>query len=132
LDTSAPGQCHWRYGWPIKLICGLTVSAYFVTSMAKLAGPLGLSWVTGRALRSQMAVDQLRKELLGGAPNAVSYAIYDWLPLFSVLGAGSLALEFFAPLALLNRRLGKIWASNTYLMHWGILLVMHITFRYQL
>jgi hypothetical protein len=125
-------QPDWQYGWPVKLMCAMTVSAYFVTSVAKLSGPLGLSWVTGQALRSQMAVDAIRKELLGGQPNPVSYSLYDWLPLFTLLGAGSLALEFFAPLALLNKRVGRIWAINAFLMHWGILLVMRITFLYQL
>ena len=67
-----------------------------------------------------------------GAPNPVSYALYDWLPLFTVLAAGSFIMEFFAPVALLNRRVGYIWAVNTFLMHWGILLVMRITFEYQL
>jgi predicted DCC family thiol-disulfide oxidoreductase YuxK len=122
----------WRYGWPVRLICAVTVSAYFVTAMCKLCGPLGLSWMTGQALRSQMAVDQLRKELLGVDPNPISYTLYDWVPLFTVLAMGSMALEFFAPLALFNRRIGYVWAVNTFLMHWGILLVMHITFRYQL
>src|SRR6185295_18697556 len=55
--AATAGQPSWQYGWPVKLMCALTVSAYFVTAMAKLAGPLGVSWVTGRALRSQMAVD---------------------------------------------------------------------------
>jgi predicted DCC family thiol-disulfide oxidoreductase YuxK len=125
-------QTSWRYGWPIKLICVVTVSTYFITAVAKLAGPLGLGWVSGRALRSQMAVDQLRKELLGVAPNPVSYALYDWLPLFTVLAIASFALEFFAPVALLSKRVGYIWAINTFMMHWGILLVMRITFEYQL
>ena len=125
-------QASWQYGWPVKLMCALTVSAYFVTAVAKLSGPLGLSWASGHALRSQMAVDAIRKELLGASPNPVAYALYDWLPLFTVLAAGSMCLEFFAPLALLNRRVGRIWAFNTFLMHWGILLVMRITFHYQL
>ena len=128
----ATEQTSWRYGWPIRLMCALTVSTYFITAVAKLAGPLGIGWVSGRALRSQMAVDQLRKELLGVAPNPLSYAIYDWLPMFTVLAIGSFIMEFFAPVALLNRRLGYIWAVNTFMMHWGILLVMRITFEYQL
>src|SRR6266487_6138822 len=77
-------------------------------------------------------INQLRKELLGVPPNAVSYVIYDWLPLFSVLAVGSFALEFFAPLALLNRRAGHFWAINAFLMHWGVYFVMGITFEYQL
>jgi predicted DCC family thiol-disulfide oxidoreductase YuxK len=131
-SASAADRVSWRYGWPVRLMCAVTVCTYFVTAVAKLSGALGLEWMTGQALRSQMAVDQIRKELLGADPNAVSYALYDWLPLFTVLAIGSLATEFFAPVALLNRRIGRIWAVNTFLMHWGILLVMHITFHYQL
>jgi len=122
----------WRYGWPVRLLCALTVSAYFVTAVAKLCAPLGLSWATGQNLRSQMAVDAIRKELLGSDPNPVAYALYDWLPLFTMLAAGSLALELLAPLALFNRRIGRIWATNAFAMHWGILSVMRITFHYQL
>jgi predicted DCC family thiol-disulfide oxidoreductase YuxK/uncharacterized membrane protein YphA (DoxX/SURF4 family) len=128
----AAREPRWQYGWPIKLMCAVTGAAYFVTAVAKLAGPLGLSWMTGEALRSQMAVDALRKELLGLPPNPVSYALYDWLGLFGFLAVGSFALEFFAPLALLNKRLGRAWAVGTFCMHWGILFVMHITFRYHL
>jgi predicted DCC family thiol-disulfide oxidoreductase YuxK len=122
----------WMYGWPVKLICAVTVCTYFVTAVAKLMGPLGLEWMTGPALRSQMAVDGIRKELLGGAPNALSYAIYEWLPLFTVLAIGSLLTELLAPLALFNRRLGRLWAINAFLMHLGILEMMRITFHYQL
>jgi len=130
-DTGPPRPA-WQYGWPIKLMIALTVSSYFVTAVAKLAGPLGLSWMTGRALRSHMAVDGLRKELLGVDPNPVAYALYDWLPLFTVLAVGSFAIEFFAPVALLNKRVGRFWAINAFLMHWGIYFVMGITFRYHL
>ena len=129
---SAALEPSWRYGWPIKLVIALTVSSYFVTAVAKLAGPLGLSWMTGQSLRSQMAVDGLRKELLGVDPNPVSYFLYDWLPLFTVLAVASFALEFFAPLALLNRRVGWFWAINMFLVHWGIYFVMGITFRYHI
>jgi predicted DCC family thiol-disulfide oxidoreductase YuxK len=33
---------------------------------------------------------------------------------------------------LFNRRFGRFWAINAFLMHWGILFVMRITFTYQL
>lgn len=131
-NVGATAPSGWQYGWPVKLICAVTVSTYFVTALAKLSGPLGLEWMTGPALRSQMAVDQIRKELLGSAPNALSYAIYEWVPLFSVLAIGSLLTELLAPLALFNRRLGRMWAINAFLMHLGIWFVMHITFHYQM
>ena len=122
----------WEYNWPIKLMCSLVVCAYFLAATAKLTAPLGLQWATGQNLRWQMAVDGIRKELLGFRPNPLSYAIYDKVALFTLLAGGSLCLEFFAPLALFNRRFGWIWSINAFMMHWGILAVMHITFHYQL
>ena len=129
---TAPNQAASQYGWPVRLMCGLIVSTYFLAAVAKLAGPVGLGWMSGENLRSQMAIDCIRKEVLGVDPNPVAYTLYDRLPLFTMLAIGSLALEFLAPLALLNRRLGRIWCINTFLMHWGIYFVMHITFHYQL
>ena len=122
----------WQYNWPVKLMCSLVVCSYFLAAVAKIAGPMGFAWMTGENLRAQMAVDGIRKELLGKDPNPFSYAIYDKVLLFTVLSAGSLVTEFFAPLALFNRRFGWLWCINAFLMHWGILAVMHITFHYQL
>jgi predicted DCC family thiol-disulfide oxidoreductase YuxK len=130
--ASSEERVGWEYNWPVRLMCALVVSAYFVTAVAKLSGPLGLEWITGGNLRAQMAVDAIRKELLGGKPNPVSHTLYPMLPLFAVLATGSLCLEFFAPLALLHRRVGWFWAINTFMMHWGIFFVMHITFHYHL
>jgi len=121
-----------RYGWPVRLMCALIVSTYFLAAVAKLAGPLGLGWMSGENLRSQMAIDCIRKEVLGGQPNEMAYALYDYLPLFTVLAVASLSLEFLAPVALFHRRLGVIWSVNTFLMHWGIYFIMNITFHYQL
>lgn len=121
----------WRYGWPVRLMCALTVSTYFVAGIAKLASH-GLSWGSGEALRGQVAVDGLRKELLGDTVGALSYALYDQIWLFTLLGVGTLILELGAPLAMAGQRLGKLWAVNVWLMHWGILFIMGITFRYQL
>ena len=46
-QTVAPGQgdgpapSHWCYGWPLRLICAITVISYFLAGTAKIAGPLG-------------------------------------------------------------------------------------------
>ena len=130
--ASPEERISWEYNWPVRLMCALVVAAYFVTAVAKLSGPMGLAWMTGDNLRAQMAVDAMRKELLGGTPNPVSHRLYDMILVFSVLAKASLCVEFFAPLALLHRRAGWFWAINTFMMHWGILAVMHITFHYQL
>jgi hypothetical protein len=122
----------WRYGWPIQLIRTVTALTYFVAGVAKLKGPLGRRWATGEALRSQVLVDGLRKELLGEGAAPLAYTLYPRLGLFRALAVGSLLLELGAPAALLDRRLARLWAANVFLMHWGIYLVMRIKFRYQL
>jgi hypothetical protein len=122
----------WQYGWPIRLICAVTVLAYLVTGVAKVAGPLGWSWATGEAMRSQVAADAIRKEVLGDAGSPLFYVLYDQVWLFTILGVVSLALELGAPLVLWNRRLGRWWALGAFLMHWGILFIMGIKFRYHL
>src|SRR5207253_8534871 len=48
----------WQYGFAIRLICALTVCAYFVTGIAKVASPLGWLWATGQSIRSQVAADR--------------------------------------------------------------------------
>jgi hypothetical protein len=123
---------HWRYGWPIQLLCGVTLSTYFLSGVAKLAGELGWGWVSGEALRSQVAVDAIRKSLLGEPPPELAFALYEHLWLFTLIGVLSLVTELLAPAAIFSRRLGMFWALNAFAMHWGILFVMGITFRYQL
>jgi Vitamin K-dependent gamma-carboxylase len=120
------------YGWPIQLMCVATASAYFVTGMAKVTGELGWGWVTGEALRSQVAADALRKEVLGDSGSRLFYVLYPHLWLFTLFGVGTLLVELGAPLALLAKRIGRAWAANAFLMHWGILLIMSIKFRYHL
>ncbi|MBC7923819.1 MAG: hypothetical protein H7Z75_22310 [Ferruginibacter sp.] len=122
----------WQYGWPIRLLGTVTVLAYFLAGMAKIAGPAGLAWTTGEVMRDQLAVDALRKIVLGSRASALINALYNESLLFVVAGAGTLVLELGAPFALANRRLGQLWALLALSMHWGIYLIMGITFRYQM
>lgn len=122
----------WRYGWPIQLICALTVAAYFLAGIAKLVGPLGWQWITGEAMRSQIAADALRKELFANSAGAGFYDLYAQTWIFALLGFVAIVLELGAPLALCAARLGRFWAVQCWFMHWGILLLLGITFRYQL
>ena len=130
LEVSS--SVHWQYGWPIQLLCAVTVATYCVAGVAKVTGDLGWSWIVGEALRDQIAVDALRKEVLGARASPLAFALYDQIWLFSAAGTGTLLLELGAPLALLHRRLSTLWVLGAFCMHWGILLVMGIQFRYQL
>ncbi|MGH7884968.1 MAG: hypothetical protein ACRENO_04650 [Thermodesulfobacteriota bacterium] len=122
----------WRYGWPIMLMCAVSVCTYFLAGIAKVEGEVGWGWISGEALRSQVAVDGLRKEILGSEATNMFFTLYDNLFLFTIMGAGTFILELGAPIALYNRRLGQIWAISAFFMHWGIYFIMGIKFRYQL
>lgn len=136
IDAGRKGReaiAHWRYGWPVKLICSATVLTYFLAGVAKVNSDLGWSWAGGEALRLQVAADTLRKEVLGGG---TATPLFEWMYehswMFLIMGVATLVLELGAPLALAHRRLGMGWALLTWLMHWGIFFVMDITFRFQL
>ena len=122
----------WEYGYPIRLICTVTVLTYFLAGVAKVAGPLGWSWATGEAMRIQVAFDGLRKEFLSAGASAMSFIVFDQLWLFTIMGIGTLALELGAPAVLLHKRLAYLWAIGAFMMHWGIYVIMEIEFPYHL
>lgn len=122
----------WRYGWPIRLLSASTTLTYFVAGVAKVAGPSGWRWYRGESLKRQVAVDGLRKDLLGDGSPYLTRRIYRHDQLFQLMGIGTLILELGAPFALANQRLGQVWAANCLAMHWGVKVIMGITFRYQL
>lgn len=129
-DAPPPGPS-WRYGWPIMLICGVTVGAYVLAGVAKLAGDEGLHWASGQSLRAHVAVNAIRYEVLVGESAPSFYWIYENIWIFWVLGIMTYVLELLAPAALVNRRLALAWAVMTWGMHWGIYFIMGIKFRYQ-
>ena len=122
----------WRYGWPVMLISAVTVGSYLLSGIAKVAGDLAWEWANGSAMRSQIAVDALRKSVLGAETAPLFDLIYEYTWLFLGMGILTFFLELGAPLALLCKPWGKLWALLTFGMHWGIFLIMGITFRYQM
>jgi hypothetical protein len=127
-----PSPPTWEYGYPVRLLCAVTVVTYLLAAIAKVAGPLGWGWALGEGLRGQVGVDALRKELLEGGSQALAYVVYQDLALATALGVGTLALELGAAVALVNARAGRAWAVAAYAMHWGIYAVMGIAFWYHL
>ena len=125
-------QNAWQYGWPIRLICWATVLAYFLSGVAKVAGPMGWSWMGGSALRMQISVDAIRKEMLGRGASDVFIVLFEQVWFFTMMGVGTIVLELGAPLFMFSRRATRIWAIGILAMHWGIYLIMGIIFRYQL
>jgi len=123
---------HWEYGYPVKLLCAVTVAVYALSATAKLAGPLGLHWALGEGLRNQVGFDALRKELLEDGAGLLAYVVFNNLWLATTAGIGAILLEFGSVAALAHPRLGQVWAVAAYGLHWGIHAVMGITFWYQL
>lgn len=122
---------NWTYGWPVRLICAATVGAYMLSGLAKVWGELGWEWMTGNAMRSQIAVDAIRKDLLvESSPSAFFEWLYPHTELFLILGVGTMMLEVGAFAALFHRRIGMIWALLACSMHWGIYFIMGIKFPY--
>jgi hypothetical protein len=127
----SPPAADWRYGWPIRLLCALTVSIYLLSGIAKLSAH-GWDWALGEALRAQVAKDALRKQLFGDDGGVLGPWVLRNPWIATSVGIATLVMELGAPLVLLSGRAGRAWAVAAFAMHWGILLIMGITFRYQL
>ena len=123
---------HARYAWPLELMNATSAAAYLLPGIAKVAGESGWGWVRGDGLRRQVAVDGLRKVVYGSRVAPLAGRLYPHRELFTAMAVVSLVVELGAPLALADRRLGRLWAPAAFAMHAGILGVMGIRFRYQL
>lgn len=132
FDQCRATETHWRYGWPIRLIGMATLLTYFLSGLAKVYSPLSWDWAMGDAMRRQVAVDALRKEVLGAATSPWFAWMYEHAWLFAAMGILTFLIELGAPLALLHARAGKVWAAGAWMMHWGIYFVMGISFRHQM
>ena len=126
-----PGEVHGRYGWPVRLMALVTVTAYVIAGLAKLRNS-GFEWITGDILRNYVAYDNLRKAELGDWHSPVGGFLvrHGWL--FPPLAAASLVIELGAPLALVRRTWAAIWAAFAWSFHAGVLLIMAIFFPYQI
>lgn len=131
LGRPAP-TAHWSYGYAPRLMSAVTAVAYWLSGVAKIEGPLGWRWATGESLRGQVAADGLRKEVLGSKGGALGTKLYPHRWVWTLGAAPSLAIELLAPLALVHPVVGRLWAFGAFSMHWGIKVMMGITFRYQL
>ncbi len=130
--SAPPPAPHPRYAWPMELMNAASAVTYLLAGIAKVKGPSGWAWAKGDAMRRQVAVDSVRKEVFGSTAAPAGYALYKHRHLFTGFAVGSLAVELGAPLALLDRRAGRVWAVSAFGMHWGIRLIMSIKFRYQM
>lgn len=119
------------YGWPLKLMAALTVATYVLAGVAKLR-IAGMAWVDGELLRDHIAVDNLRKALLGDGVAPLAHLVLDHPSPLVVFSVMTLVLELGAPVALLGRRVGYVWSFAAWGFHVGVVLLMNIWFPYPL
>ncbi len=126
-----PDGPHWRFGWPVQLLCLVTTIAYSLAGLAKITGPGGWGWALGNNLRNNVAHDALAKELMkaGGASDWVELA-FAAPSLMVIAGFLTLILELFAPLFLVHRRVAQVWVVMVICMHLWIRILMDLTFVY--
>jgi len=112
-------------------MAAVTCLTYVLAGVAKLRIG-GLGWAEGAYLRDQVAVDNLRKVLLGSdaSPFATPLLAHPWL--FEVLAILTLAIELGAPIALLGGRVAAGWAALAWGFHAGVVALMAIVFPYPL
>jgi hypothetical protein len=120
-----------RWGWPILLLCGVTVATYFIAGFTNL-DRAGLEWITSDTLRYHVAYDNMRKIELGAAHSPIGAALAGHAWAFPPLAALSMVVEVLAPLALVHRRVGQLWAATAWSFHLGVVVVMAIVFHYPL
>ena len=115
----------------LRALAVVTVTAYVVAGLAKVRDG-GWEWLTGDVLRDQVAFDNARKAVVGGAtsPLGTSLVAHGWL--WPPLAAATFVVELGAPLALLHQRLAHAWVAAAWAFHVGVLALMAIGFPYQL
>lgn len=117
------------YGWPLKLMAALTCLTYVLAGVAKLRIG-GVAWAEGEFLRDQVAVDNLRKVLLGSDASPFATPLLEHAWLFEVMAIATLAVELGAPIALAGGRIALAWAVMAWGFHVGVVLLMAIVFPY--
>jgi hypothetical protein len=119
------------YGWAIKLLVALTAATYVLAGIAKLriAGP---GWIDGELLRNQIAVDNLRKALLGDWIAPLAVPLLEHPSVFTAFCALTLGLELGAFVSLFGGRVARLWALGAWGFHVGVVLLMNIWFPYPL
>jgi hypothetical protein len=125
----SPGERRAGYGWPIKLLCAVTLTTYFVAGIAKLR-ETGLAWVTTDFLRNYVAYDALRKVELGSIHSPLGAWLAGQAWVWKPLAAFSLLVELAAPLAMASARAARAWVIAAIAFHLGVLAMMAIFFPY--
>jgi len=129
LDRAPPSPA--GDGWAVRLLAVLTVTTYVLAGIAKLR-LAGIAWLDGDTLRDQIAIDNLRKALLGDPIAPLATPLLDHPASFVAIAAATLVIELGAPLALLGGRVALAWVIAAGAFHAGVVLMMNVWFPYAL
>jgi hypothetical protein len=129
MDRPAPSAA--GYGWAVRLLAALTVTTYVLAGIAKLR-VAGLAWLDGETLRDQIAIDNLRKALLGDPIAPFATPLLDHPASFIAIAAATLVIELGAPVALVRGRIALAWAIAAWAFHAGVVAMMNVWFPYAL
>lgn len=127
--ASAPRPPDGGYGWPLRLLCVITVLTYAIAGVTKLRNA-GHAWVSGDILRNYVAYDNLRKIELGDTHSSLGASLVRYRGLWRPLALLSLIVELGAPLALVQKQLTRAWVAAAWLFHVGVVALMAIFFPY--
>ena len=125
-SQSGAGAC---YGWPLRLMGAIVVLAYAIAGIAKFRWG-GTGWLEGDVLRNLVATDTVRKILLGSFYSPVAGSMVDASGAFKVFAIATVILELGAPVVWLGRRWAALWCLAIIGFHWGVQVIMMITFPY--
>ncbi|MCX5746466.1 MAG: hypothetical protein NT062_28650, partial [Proteobacteria bacterium] len=135
----APPRADGSYVWGLRLVAAITAATYVLAGIAKLR-LAGLDWMDGELLRNQVAVDNLRKALLGDTIAPLATQLLDHPNGFIGFALMTLVIELGAPILVLGivterkwiRRLVRFWIAGAVGFHLGVVLMMNIWFPYPL
>jgi hypothetical protein len=125
------------YAWAIRLCIALVAVTYVLAAIAKLR-LAGTGWLDGEQLRNQIAIDNLRKALLGDWTAPLAIPLLEHPAGFTVFSLMTLVLELGSPIALaigmgrFGTALARLWAFGAWGFHVGVVLLMNIWFPYPL
>lgn len=117
------------YGWVPRLMSAVTCLAYLLAGIAKVRYG-GDAWISGDILRHHVAIDAVRKEVLGSVASPLAGPLIRSGWLFAVLAITTMVLELGAPAAMLGGRVAAVWVVGIVGFHYGVLALMAIGFPY--
>lgn len=131
-SVAADTRPSWRWSWPVRLVCIVTVCSYVSAGIAKMTGDAGLAWVAPANLLNQVGYTALHQDFLasGGLPSVRFLYEHRWL--VAPMGVLTILVEAGAFVALLHPRIAAVWVAGILATHWGIRMVMGIVFPYPL